>query len=190
MNRLFRHTVTSSDRAAVSQYLLDAEREMKGYDVEINRMKAGILSLENKKSALREKMDKYRSLLAPVHRLPPEILTNIMSISCKSCEIKELETTPPIILSSVCGRWRDIVVSTSSLWSFLSLKFLRWKATDRNLEAARKLHKLTLFFLSRSQTAPLSLILDFSDAETELVDAITTLRNSCWTLEIGCTMSA
>uniref|UniRef100_A0A0W0G674 Uncharacterized protein n=1 Tax=Moniliophthora roreri TaxID=221103 RepID=A0A0W0G674_MONRR len=41
---------TSSGRAAVSQYLLDAEREMKGYGVEINRTKAGILSLENKKN--------------------------------------------------------------------------------------------------------------------------------------------
>ncbi|ESK91758.1 hypothetical protein Moror_10587 [Moniliophthora roreri MCA 2997] len=42
-------SVTSSGRAAVSQYLLDAEREMKGYGVEVNRTKAGTLSLENKK---------------------------------------------------------------------------------------------------------------------------------------------
>ncbi|KAK7043010.1 hypothetical protein VNI00_008748 [Paramarasmius palmivorus] len=70
-------------------------------------------------------MAKWRSLLAPVHKLPPEILQCIFSFTCDvnwiapAPEKTLLELKWPAILaiSATCGRWREIALSTSSLWS-------------------------------------------------------------------------
>ncbi|KAF9077087.1 hypothetical protein BDP27DRAFT_1414208 [Rhodocollybia butyracea] len=70
-------------------------------------------------------MERYPSLANdPVHRLPPEIVSKIFVAFCSSadqCNPVHWGTRSRIILSSVCGAWRNIAHATPKLWSELSV---------------------------------------------------------------------
>ncbi|KAK7041715.1 hypothetical protein VNI00_009004 [Paramarasmius palmivorus] len=100
MDHAFRSVVTDSDRNIISQFLLDAENEMKEYQLEISRLKASVLLLENKREGLRKKMDHYRSLLSPIHRMPTEILARIFSYYCHDEHVLRV-TIRPLALSQI-----------------------------------------------------------------------------------------
>ncbi|KAL0066175.1 hypothetical protein AAF712_006800 [Marasmius tenuissimus] len=152
---LFRNTITSSDRHTISQFLLDAEQEIQRHDAEINRLRTAIHLLETKKLGLKKSMDRCHSLLSPVHRLPTEILTEILSIACE--ENKLCPSTPPNVvkLSRVCGRWWEVICSAPKLWSSITIQFSSWEGKFPVLE------KLVRLFLDRSDTQLLKLELDF-----------------------------
>ncbi|KAK1219986.1 hypothetical protein PQX77_017270 [Marasmius sp. AFHP31] len=161
--RMFRNTTTSSDRHIVSQYLLDAEQEMRSYDAEINRLQTAIHLLETKKTELKKSMIKCRSLLSPVHRLPTEILLEVFSTPVQDWFLSPLNEGV-IKLSRVCGRWRDIIISAPKLWSSIDILFVEWRGKFRCLE------KWVRLFLDRSKTLPLELKLEFCDRYTDQDD--------------------
>ncbi|KAK1219982.1 hypothetical protein PQX77_017266 [Marasmius sp. AFHP31] len=151
----FRNNITSSDRHVISQFLLDAEQEMKGYDAEINRLQTAIHLLETKKLGLKKSMDRCRSLLSPVHRLPMEILMEIFSIACEENELYSSILPNAMNLSSVCGRWWEVIRSAPKLWSSITIRFSDWKRRFPVLE------DLVSLYLDRAATQPLHLQLDF-----------------------------
>ncbi|KAI3602629.1 hypothetical protein WG66_009250 [Moniliophthora roreri] len=70
---LLRNTISLTDKQVINQVLLDAEKELNDYDVEISRLRTAILALESKREGVKRMMDKYRSLLSPIHRMPSEV---------------------------------------------------------------------------------------------------------------------
>ncbi|KAL0575911.1 hypothetical protein V5O48_006057 [Marasmius crinis-equi] len=167
MKKFFRTTITSSDRNVVSQFLLDAEKEMSECDAEMNRLRAKVLALESKKKGLKKVAEKCRSLLAPVHRLPTEILAHVFSMACKmNFDLCPLYPPSSMQLSSVCGRWREIVLSTTMLWSALRIDFSQWVGDFAALERAVRI------FMDRSGVRPLQLELDFKGIVDDMADAL------------------
>ncbi|KAK1219983.1 hypothetical protein PQX77_017267 [Marasmius sp. AFHP31] len=160
---LFRNSfiVTGSDRRVISQFLLDAEEEMKGYEVEINQLRTAMHLLETKKSGLKKTMDRGRSLLSPVHRLPTETLTEIFSHACKHNCLSHSLPPQTIKLSRVCGRWWEVIRSAPKLWSSIIIWF---SFRRRKLLALEKLVRL---FLDRSATQPLYLQLCFFNMDQD-----------------------
>ncbi|ESK91759.1 hypothetical protein Moror_10588 [Moniliophthora roreri MCA 2997] len=171
MQRLFRCTVSLKERQTIMQWLLDAERDVKTQQAEINRLKAAITTLENKQKGLVKSMERYRSLLAPVHRMPPEILSNIFQYFCEESEIPHSSPAPPVLLSAICGRWREIVLTTPCLWSTVTIRFSKW---ERDHEALASKVEL---FMERSQLSLLSLELDFSDVEQGIQPFLPAIQN-------------
>ncbi|KAK7041716.1 hypothetical protein VNI00_009005 [Paramarasmius palmivorus] len=152
LDRAFRNVVTDSDRNLITHFLLDAENESRRYQLEINQLKASILSLENKQEGLKQKMDHYRALLSPIHRVPTEILARIFSYCVLdndgvTCEIWQLP------LSQVCGRWRDVAQNTPQLWTSVSIDFRFWEGYSQRLK------NMTKLAVDRSANMPLSLTL-------------------------------
>ncbi|KAJ8095190.1 hypothetical protein PM082_010412 [Marasmius tenuissimus] len=158
INRYSRSTVTRSVRHDISQFLLEAEREIDEYDAEISRLKDAILRLEEKRAGLGGSMEKCRSLLSPVHRLPTEILTNVFSELCL-CHPRSV-----LRLSSVCGRWREIVLSTPSLWTTLVVDFRQWERRYPSLTS------MVNSFMERSAGRALQVDLTFSANDVEQED--------------------
>ncbi|KAI3621426.1 hypothetical protein WG66_006446 [Moniliophthora roreri] len=159
LERLFHVTVSLSDRMVVSQFLHDAEMEIKGYQTEIHKLKSAILSLEHRRDGLRQKVAKYRSLLSPIHRVPPEILRHIFTFCCTRnwLQLSPTSASPVLAISSTCSRWRENALSMPTLWSQICIRFEEWK------EDYHALTSLTHLFLGRSKSSPLSLILYFED---------------------------
>uniref|UniRef100_A0A0W0F3C0 Uncharacterized protein n=2 Tax=Moniliophthora roreri TaxID=221103 RepID=A0A0W0F3C0_MONRR len=161
IQRLFRSTVTSSDRSVISQFLHDAEMEIKSSQIEIHRLKSAILSLEHKRDGLKKTAAKYRSLLSPVHRVPPEILRCILGFACQENQLKlPSKVIPVFAISATCGRWRDIALSMPSLWSHIRIDLRDWKK-DHHILAY-----LIQLFLDRSKSSPLTLELHFGLANS------------------------
>ncbi|KAF9263925.1 hypothetical protein L218DRAFT_826234, partial [Marasmius fiardii PR-910] len=75
--RLFRQTISIYERQAINQCILDAENDLKTYQEKINRLMSAIIVLETSKDNVKEMIAKYRSLLSPIHRMPPEVLAYI-----------------------------------------------------------------------------------------------------------------
>ncbi|KAJ8092878.1 hypothetical protein PM082_023511 [Marasmius tenuissimus] len=149
----------------------EAEKEMKGYDVEINRLKASIVLLEGKRNQLSSTITKYRASLSPVHRLPPEILAEIFK-GCR-CEISHgsiWPSVPPssVVLSMVCGRWREVALSTTALWSYISIVTGSWPPLKHE-----KLFRATQMLVSRSKRHPLTIrFFSFHNSTPDVMDLL------------------
>ncbi|KAL0578165.1 hypothetical protein V5O48_003831 [Marasmius crinis-equi] len=173
MRNLFRHTITSSERASITQYILDAENDVKDYQAEINRLKTTIWALENKKDALKKSMKRFKFLLSPVYRLPPEILITIFDFCCDTNELQAKDDHFPmaLTLSRVCGRWRDILLSTPRLWTSLSIYFHGWGKNQQRSTG------LTRLFMERSEKLGLRVAMDFSNADERIEDVLPALTS-------------
>ncbi|KAK7043005.1 hypothetical protein VNI00_008743 [Paramarasmius palmivorus] len=95
----------------------------------------------------------YGRSSSPIARLPPEILQGIFEMCCQTNGLHWKDwNTPALVLSLVSVLWRDIALSTSSLWSSLTI--------DLASCSGRRYHALsciTQLFLDRSKKALLTL---------------------------------
>ncbi|KAJ8073978.1 hypothetical protein PM082_012266 [Marasmius tenuissimus] len=140
----------------VSQTLEAATEEL----VELERDSADTPDSQNKRDVLMVTIQRYRSLLSPIHRLPFELLGRIFEeMLPKFTYLDPYELERPLIvsLSMVCGRWRETIISIPSLWSNISLYLSTGDSVD-NCAASGRLLRL---FLDRSQAAPSRLVIYF-----------------------------
>ncbi|KAI3621429.1 hypothetical protein WG66_006422 [Moniliophthora roreri] len=162
----------SSGRNMISQFLADAEKESKQFQIEINKLKASMIVLENKQEKLKHVMGRYRSLLSSIHSMPTELLARIFTFCCSENHLYLYGKVEPLKLGMVCSRWRDIAFSTSILWSNITIDLSPWGKMPRLLESAIRQ------FMERSDKSLLRLNLDLSDVwEPEW--AFPALRNLC-----------
>ncbi|KAE9401964.1 hypothetical protein BT96DRAFT_817190, partial [Gymnopus androsaceus JB14] len=136
----------------VEQVLRDGEKDMGDYAAEIANLQSRILSIQGKKDRLEAHLRAYASLVAPIRRVPDEILGEIFEYYCSSPCALYLNGTGngPLIVSAVCSHWRSIVHSTPSLWSRISLRLGPESAPRSILQ----------LFLDRSKEVPLELVVD------------------------------
>ncbi|KAK7029677.1 hypothetical protein VNI00_014375 [Paramarasmius palmivorus] len=158
-----RGTITSSERSSLNEYLHTAEDDLAQCEVEINKHKGAIMVLEDKRRKIQNFIEKSHSLLAPVHRMPPEILSYIFSFCCQQAVlIPGVQARPPLVsLSFICHRWRDTILSIPSLWSVLDINFEPWKWDFEQLE------RVVAMYLTRSKSHPLTLYLDLTSTREE-----------------------
>lgn len=62
----------------------------------------------------------YREILAPITRIPYEILEQIFLYTLPSGFVKPNVQHSPLLLTMVCRKWRSLAFSTPYLWSSLS----------------------------------------------------------------------
>ncbi|KAK1226907.1 hypothetical protein PQX77_010123 [Marasmius sp. AFHP31] len=160
--------MSASDRHVVKQYLLDSDLELKSYQSEVNRLKARIMVLQHKGKILKEKRAKYTSLLSPIRRMPPEVLVEIFERVCSEETIRVSRSPAIVVLANVCGRWRQIVLSTSRLWSTIRLRLNnRWFPSGGG--KLKRLEYLVNLFLERSRRKSLSLTLQTVDGPSQQI---------------------
>ncbi|KAI3615585.1 hypothetical protein WG66_011751, partial [Moniliophthora roreri] len=177
---LLRQTITPANRPIITQYLLDAERTVKQYQAEINRLKLAIMTLESKKNRLKERMTEYRSMLSPIHRMPNELLTQIFALACEG-NILSPKSLPPIIaLPQSCGRFREIILSTPSLWSSMTLSFTAWNQT---VTRCLRLKKWVQMFTEWAGACPFDLALDLRDGTRPRCVAAHAIEHDCGKLQ-------
>jgi hypothetical protein len=83
-------------------------------DAEIDKIKLEISRLQKQIDVLKEKRLNHLSFISPIRCLPPELISEICLASVKV-------GISPLILNQICGRFREIVNSTSELWSRIHL---------------------------------------------------------------------
>ncbi|KAJ7114031.1 hypothetical protein C8R44DRAFT_676471, partial [Mycena epipterygia] len=93
-------------------------------DGEILRLQDRLKKLEEERAPLAIYHAQNNGILSPVRRLPPEVLGEIFSWTLPSARDALLRRrfdtkNSPWVLTYICGRWREVALSTPSLWSLV-----------------------------------------------------------------------
>jgi hypothetical protein len=91
--------------------------------------------LEQKRASLATDLSRNAAILSPLRRMPPEILSEIFTLTLPSdravVERGKIDLRDsPWMLTRICGRWRTVALASSSLWSFVAIN------CEDNLSAA------------------------------------------------------
>ncbi|KAK1221512.1 hypothetical protein PQX77_015631 [Marasmius sp. AFHP31] len=104
--QFFRNSISDINRKEVKDYLSDAEGAYNECQLEINKYKGLILMLESRREGMKKVMERCRSLLSPVHRLPSEVLLEIFEHCCELNDLSNRKIPPTMALSML--PWANI----------------------------------------------------------------------------------
>ncbi|EJU04589.1 hypothetical protein DACRYDRAFT_104474 [Dacryopinax primogenitus] len=99
----------------------------------------------------------WDALLAPIYKLPDEILRMIFIFFCTNPS-KDLELRSAVTLSHVVRRWRNVVLSIPKLWTYLSI--------HARLPGPALMHQMRTL-MTRSLAEPVHVVIDI---DTLLLD--------------------
>lgn len=122
--RAFRHDHFDMVRSLDEELEANATRDIDRYTNEINRLKSLAFDLEVGRGKLEKIAISRKTLMAPVRRLPTEILSLIFSYCGDPINdnlTRRSLSVFPINTSQVCRRWRSILLKTPELWAHISL---------------------------------------------------------------------
>ncbi|KAJ7589904.1 hypothetical protein C8J56DRAFT_761328, partial [Mycena floridula] len=119
----------------------------------------------------------YKSLLAPIRRMPPEVLGHIFTFFCDKNHVSP--TSGSVILglalAGVCSHWRYVALSTHEIWSTIIAEGIgepNWKQVE---QAGAGLE----FLLEHSGAHPLTIELNCATEfeKSTMIQAISILGN-------------
>ncbi|KAJ7601180.1 hypothetical protein C8J56DRAFT_912353 [Mycena floridula] len=172
---------TEAERAHLNQ-LLDAS------NAEISRLTAAIHKLVQEREALEQNVASYKIILAPIRRLPEDMLREIF-VHCLPANkaAATVITDAPLLLGRICHSWRELALSTPALWASIHVQF----PYDVDLARAQRLCDEAQTWLARSGTCPLTIkVLEIGDNQPPGIDFIKflTTKSTQWrSVEISAT---
>lgn len=147
---------TDFERDQLNEVVFHSQKELVQYDTTIARLHEMIVSLENEKRNLDRQIHLTRSLMAPIRKLPTEILRQIFVEHGVTNSIRVTGSViPGLKIASICSHWRSIAVDTTALWNSISIRI-------RKLRREWPAHHVSLVekLLELSQTSRLHIIID------------------------------
>lgn len=99
--------------------------ELDDLDLELERLEKIWYFIKEKRRVLANDIDAHRAYIAPIRRIPDDVLREIM-MQCLPTEAPPSHITThtaPVLLTHICSRWRDIALSTPRLWASLCVSF-------------------------------------------------------------------
>ncbi|KAF7325970.1 F-box domain-containing protein [Mycena kentingensis (nom. inval.)] len=162
-------------------YILRYSIDLKPFEQKIQALKDALSAATLERDAVRAQISAHIALVAPIHRIPVEILQRIF-IEClpedRNCSMGLTE--PPMLLARVSSRWRHAAYSEPRLWSRLHVRVPNFPPFGRNCELRRAsnaqlvLRRITAvqWWLDKSGVCPLSISLHADAAPLQLVEAL------------------
>ncbi|KAF8194558.1 hypothetical protein BJ912DRAFT_176274 [Pholiota molesta] len=113
---------TDEEVLQIQAFLAKPLRKLGVLEDGISAAELHVHNLRREREDLLQQIDKYRTLISPVRRLPPDVLREIF-IAClpddrnptMSCD------EAPVVLTRVCASWRNIAMNTPRLWAALHI---------------------------------------------------------------------
>ncbi|KAK0200304.1 hypothetical protein DFS33DRAFT_1239133, partial [Desarmillaria ectypa] len=105
------------DVRQIKESLSTVDKEVQRDDDELFRLHTLVAQRETEQRELKLSAEKCRSILAPIRRLPNEMLSEIFAQCCKEGDedvncMSETWTMNALSISLVCSRWRALAIST------------------------------------------------------------------------------
>ncbi|KAK0214233.1 hypothetical protein EDD85DRAFT_259142 [Armillaria nabsnona] len=112
------NALLSAEAALFPEFIMHAEFDLFRYDREIQCHLDTVERLRRDRAEVEEYIKQKKSLLAPIRRLPPELLCAIFKEATRA-----EDPISSLRVALVCSSWRRLALSTHSLWSMISLDF-------------------------------------------------------------------
>ncbi|KAE9402253.1 hypothetical protein BT96DRAFT_918276 [Gymnopus androsaceus JB14] len=165
---------------------LSAKVRLPYCDYKISQIEKILKDLLKQRVEIEQFVNQSSSLLAPIRRLPPEILTEIFLLvwatrtdSDMGITVRHRKASGAVFpLSWVCSFWRDIIRSRGIFWSSFEIDL---RCIGSGLPFGFKASPSLIKSFSRSQAAPMSLRLNFGCMKYILpaqIRLMTALNNS------------
>ncbi|KAI5900706.1 uncharacterized protein SCHCODRAFT_02695869 [Schizophyllum commune H4-8] len=104
-----------------AQSMLSALERTQGYwsqiEAVIDQQERLLDLLKGSRNVLKNVLDVQRSYMAPIRRLPQEILSEIMEWACGDDVDLSAPLCAPLALAAVCKTWRAIALACPKLWT-------------------------------------------------------------------------
>ncbi|KAK7041816.1 hypothetical protein VNI00_009105 [Paramarasmius palmivorus] len=118
------HRPPSNTEASQTKSFIEEDRlELERYDVEIGRIRNILEKLEEERNVIWQGIQQRRSWLAPIRRLPTEVLEKILCFAREgthSLTISEDGFDSPVFdLSQVCWYWMHIIMARPEWWRLM-----------------------------------------------------------------------
>ncbi|KAJ7582009.1 hypothetical protein C8J56DRAFT_242966, partial [Mycena floridula] len=116
----FQHLLDSRHGPPAIDEVQDISRLLEAADAEYMRQVQQIKELTSANMIQLRKITEYRAMLSPIRKIPRDILEEIF----KECLFGIPVMSPmvaPVLLGLVCQQWREISISTPSLWTSVYL---------------------------------------------------------------------
>ncbi|KAL1713992.1 hypothetical protein EV715DRAFT_210418 [Schizophyllum commune] len=139
----------------------DAEREILAFDTEIRRLQALTRDLQAHRQSLADYAEQQRSLVAPVRRVPTEVLENIFLLACRTPEFAfplQPTMTTACTLGHVCHTWRTILLTSKQIWLIpcIQVNITADNSPEFRETQVNEYRKALIFYLARSDPLPFS----------------------------------
>lgn len=145
---------TPSQAIAITATLTTAQAYLDNRQSEIARLNTILATLTADSETWAAHIHANAVLLSPARRMPDDVLKEIFE-RCFSSEDRSLHSDqPPWVLGRVCRQWREVVISSPRVWSFLSLHF---DGSPLSTEKCASRERTLELYLSRSEQCLLSI---------------------------------
>ncbi|KAF7345503.1 ABC protein [Mycena venus] len=134
-----------SDVAIVKLAISKNDARLASLDSEIARLRELLEQLEEERVSLLSDRTQNQAILSPLRKMPPEVLGDIFFWTLPSLRVARATGTyithSPWVLIHVSRRFREVAISTSSLWSLVVVIYRRvgvnvFVTHDRNTDNA------------------------------------------------------
>ncbi|KAL1713252.1 hypothetical protein EV715DRAFT_212111 [Schizophyllum commune] len=110
--------LSGAEEERIEQNIAQTDESLQKLGAKVKDLMALVAQLHDGERELMERRKVQQAYLAPVRRLPPEILSIIFKMYCGDRSVDLLQKRcPPLILSSVCKVWRDTILGLHSVWN-------------------------------------------------------------------------
>ncbi|KAF7296662.1 F-box domain-containing protein [Mycena chlorophos] len=117
----------------------------------------------------------HQALIAPLRRLPTDILEQIF-LACLPADrlAGMISSDAPLLLSQICGEWRRVALSLPRLWSRFQIEVPTLEQIEQAYLGARQREvqwrlETTKLWLERSHSVPLSLSMIFDPSRDTIL---------------------
>ncbi|KAH9480785.1 hypothetical protein JR316_0007385 [Psilocybe cubensis] len=117
----------------VKELLSGPWKQIDDAKAEIRRLESRAEELRLKATEIEQSITHYECILAPVRRLPPEILYAIFEHSLPTHRNPTMVASEcPMLLTRICSNWRSLALSSPRLWARIHIPFLTEGALGDN----------------------------------------------------------
>jgi len=150
----------ASEAFIVRKALRYANSDLHELHGDIAYVQAILDELRLKRESLRKFTIEHDAFLAPIRRLPAEILIEIFML-CMNYDLSSFSPNrSPSLFGQVCRGWRQVALSTQKLWSSITVTYYRPSSAKAKL------------WISRASSAPLTICLNSVHPQTGRVGKI------------------
>lgn len=149
--------------------------------IQLETINAEIKRLETKRANIEKNMKPYSYILAPIRRVPSDVLLTIFEHCLPTHRNPTMAATEaPMLLTRVCSSWRSIAMASPCLWAQIHIPYrtavkadsLAWGDLIVPFETITDVLELRCHaaqeWLSRSGNHPLSISISYVDITNDM----------------------